>query len=95
MELRTGLELIRKAGFDGVDLWVGDVPWFQIETANDTTATALFLGDNDWPAIRVAMKKIGYDGWLIAEPIPRYHFARDQQFYHVSVALDRFVAGAL
>lgn len=61
----------------------------------DTTATALFLGDNNWPAIRAAMRKVGYDGWLVAEPIPRYHCARDQQFYDVSVALDRFISGRL
>jgi L-ribulose-5-phosphate 3-epimerase len=60
----------------------------------DTTATALYLGDNDWPAIRAAMTKIGYDGWLIAEPVPRYHYARDQQFYDNSVALDRFILGS-
>jgi hexulose-6-phosphate isomerase len=60
----------------------------------DTTATALFLGDNDWPAIRAALKKIAYDGWLIAEPIPRYRYARDQQFYDYSAAMDRFIAGS-
>jgi L-ribulose-5-phosphate 3-epimerase len=27
-----GLDLIRKSGFDGVELWLGDVPWFQMET---------------------------------------------------------------
>jgi L-ribulose-5-phosphate 3-epimerase len=61
----------------------------------DTTATALFLGDNNWPAIRAAMKNVDYDGWLVAEPIPRYRCARDQQFYDVSVSLDRFISGRL
>ena len=28
-----GLELIKKAGYDGVKLWLGDVPWFQMSTA--------------------------------------------------------------
>src|SRR5919201_2837821 len=30
-----GLELVKKAGFDGIELWLGDVPWFEreIETA--------------------------------------------------------------
>ncbi len=59
----------------------------------DTTAAPLFLGDNDWPAIRAAMKQVGYDGWLIAEPIPRYRYARDRQFYDNSAALDRFISG--
>jgi hexulose-6-phosphate isomerase len=58
----------------------------------DTTATCLFLGDNDWPAIRRTLDLIGYDGWLIAEPIPRYKYARDLQFYEAAAALDRFIS---
>src|SRR2546426_5863720 len=29
-----GLELVKKAGFDGIELWLGDVPWFQISTTD-------------------------------------------------------------
>src|SRR5256884_9242615 len=29
-----GLELVRKAGFDGIELWLGDVPWFQMATSD-------------------------------------------------------------
>jgi L-ribulose-5-phosphate 3-epimerase len=58
----------------------------------DTTATCLYLGDNDWPAIRKALDEIGYDGWLIAEPIPRYRYARDLQFYEAAAAIDRFIS---
>jgi hexulose-6-phosphate isomerase len=58
----------------------------------DTTATCLFLGDNDWPAIRRTLDLIGYDGWLIAEPVPRYKYARDLQFYEAAAAIDRFIA---
>src|SRR5262249_18321673 len=29
-----GLELIKQAGFDGVELWLGDVPWFQMSTTD-------------------------------------------------------------
>ena len=29
-----GLELIKKAGYDGVELWLGDVPWFQMNTTD-------------------------------------------------------------
>jgi hexulose-6-phosphate isomerase len=58
----------------------------------DTTATCLFLGDNDWPAIRRTLDLIGYDGWLIAEPVPRYKYARDLQFYEAAAAIDRFIS---
>src|SRR5262249_61619245 len=29
-----GLELIKQAGFEGVELWLGDVPWFQMSTTD-------------------------------------------------------------
>src|SRR5437867_11450637 len=29
-----GLELVKKAGFDGIELWLGDVPWFQMSTTD-------------------------------------------------------------
>jgi hexulose-6-phosphate isomerase len=57
--------------------------------------TNLFLGDTNWPAVRAAMTKVGYDGWLIAEMEARYHYALDQQFYDTSVAMDRLVSGRL
>lgn len=57
--------------------------------------TNLFLGDNNWPAIRAALKKVGYDGWLIAEMEARYKFAPDQQFYDTAVAMQRLIDGRL
>src|SRR5215470_16897673 len=30
----TGLDLIKKAGFDGVELWLGETPWFQMKTTD-------------------------------------------------------------
>src|ERR1700760_875257 len=29
-----GLELVKKSGWDGIELWLGDVPWFQMETTD-------------------------------------------------------------
>lgn len=62
---------------------------------NQSVYTNLFLGDNNWPAIRAAMDKVRYDGWLIAEMEARYRYAADQQFFDTAVAIDRFVAGKL
>jgi sugar phosphate isomerase/epimerase len=53
--------------------------------------TNIFLGDNNWPAIRAALDKVRYDGWLIAEMEARYKFAPDQQFYDTAAAMDRFI----
>ena len=54
--------------------------------------TNIFLGDNNWPAIRAALDKVRYDGWLIAEMESRYHFAPDQQFWDTAAAIERFIA---
>jgi sugar phosphate isomerase/epimerase len=54
--------------------------------------TNIFLGDNNWPAIRSALDKVSYNGWLIAEMESRYRFAPDQQFWDTAAAIDRFVA---
>ncbi len=61
----------------------------------DSVYTNLFLGDNNWPAIRAALTKVGYDGWLVAEMERRYTFALDQQFYDTSVAIDRLISERL
>jgi hexulose-6-phosphate isomerase len=57
--------------------------------------TNIFLGDNDWPAIRAALSKVNYGGWLVAEMEARYRYAADQQFYDTANAMDRFIAGRL
>ena len=62
---------------------------------NESVYTNLFLGDNNWPAIRAAMQKVRYDGWLIAEMEARYRHAADQQFYDTAVAMDRLIEGRL
>ena len=54
--------------------------------------TNIFLGDNNWPAIRAALDKVRYDGWLIAEMEARYGYAPDQQFWDTAAAFDRFIA---
>ncbi len=63
--------------------------------SGESVYTNLFLGDNNWPAIRAAMTKVGYDGWLVAEMEARYHYAPDQQFYDTAAALDRLISGRL
>lgn len=57
--------------------------------------TNIFLGDNDWRAIRDAVTKVGYDGWLIAEMEARYRYAPDQQVYDTAAAMNRFISGNL
>lgn len=62
---------------------------------SDTVYTSLFIGDNNWPAIRAALTKVRYDGWLIAEMEARYRYAQDQQFYDTAADMDRLISGKL
>jgi len=64
-------------------------------SGDQSVYTNLFLGDNNWPAIRAALTKVGYDGWLIAEMEARYRYAPDQQFYDTAQAMDRLISGRL
>jgi len=54
--------------------------------------TNVFLGDNNWPAIMQALRKVGYDGWLVAEMEAPYRYCPDQQFYDTAAALRRLMA---
>ena len=64
-------------------------------SGDQSVYTNLFLGDNDWVAIRAAMTKVKYDGWLIAEMEARYRYAFDQQFIDTAAAMDRLISGRL
>lgn len=46
-------------------------------------------GDNDWPAIRVALDEIGYDGWAIAE----VGGGDGARLRDVSARMDRILSG--
>ena len=74
---------------------VKDVMRHRGRCGDQSVYTNLFLGDNNWPAIRAALTKVGYDGWLVAEMEARYRYAPDQQFHDTAQALDRLISGRL
>jgi len=74
---------------------VKDVLRHRGRCGDQSVYTNLFLGDNNWPAIRTAFQKVGYDGWIIAEMESRYRYAPDQQFFDTSAAMSRFIEGRL
>ncbi len=74
---------------------VKDVLRHRGRCGDQSVYTNLFLGDNNWPAIRTALDKVQYDGWIIAEMEARYRYAPDQQFYDTAAAMDRFIKGRL
>lgn len=61
----------------------------------ESVYTNIFLGDNNWRAIRDAMTKVQYDGWVVAEMERKYRFAPDQQVFDTGAAMDRFISGKL
>ncbi|MCU1292401.1 MAG: sugar phosphate isomerase/epimerase [Bryobacterales bacterium] len=74
---------------------VKDVMKHRGRCGQESVYTNLFLGDNNWRAIRHAMTKVNYDGWIIAEMEARYRYAQDQQVYDTSAAMTRLIAGQL
>jgi len=52
----------------------------------------LLSGDVDWPAVMSAFKKVGYDGWAVAE-MGAYRHYWDQVLYDTSRAMDRIIEG--
>lgn len=74
---------------------VKDVFKHRAHCGDESVYTNIFLGDNNWRAIRDAMTKVSYDGWLIAEMESRYRYAPDQQVYDASAALTRLIDGKL
>ena len=74
---------------------VKDVLKHRGRCGNQSVYTNIFLGDNDWRAIRDAMNKVGYDGWLVAEMEAKYHYASDQQIYDTAAAMNRVISGNL
>ncbi len=74
---------------------VKDVFRYRGHSSRDPVYTNLFLGDNDWKAIRAALLAAGYDGWIVAEMEGRYSAAPDQQFYDTAAAMHRFISGTM
>ncbi len=74
---------------------VKDVLKHRGRCGHESVYTNIFLGDNNWKAIRAALTKVGYDGWLIAEMEARYTYAPDQQIFDTGAALTRLIKGDL
>src|SRR5260370_9483727 len=56
-----GLELVKRAGFDGIELWLGDMPWFQAATTD--------------PAVRDLRRKIENAGLVVSNVSSGLHWA--------------------
>lgn len=82
-------------GPDITRIHLKDVKKHRGRCGDESVYTNLFLGNNNWKAIRAALLKVNYDGWLIAEMEDRYRFAQDQQFYDTAAAIDRLIQGRL
>ncbi len=55
----------------------------------------LLSGDVDWPAVRRALRQVGYDGWVAAEmipPVPFYKHCPEILIHNTSRAMDAILA---
>jgi hexulose-6-phosphate isomerase len=48
----------------------------------------LLEGDVNWPAVRRALRQIGYDSWVTAEVLPPYRHLSERLIYETSANLD-------
>ncbi|MGQ9553908.1 MAG: sugar phosphate isomerase/epimerase family protein [Anaerolineae bacterium] len=64
---------------------------FRTDVNNAQGFAQLLNGDVNWPAVRKALRDIGYDGWITAE-VGRYRYFPQESIYDTSVALDRIIA---
>lgn len=51
----------------------------------------LLAGDVDYKAVKAALDKTGYDGWVTAEMIPPYKQYSDTIIYNTSNSMDRII----
>jgi sugar phosphate isomerase/epimerase len=56
-----GLELVKQAGFHGIELWLGDVPWFQMSTPD--------------AEVRALRRKIAHAGLVMSNVSTGLHWA--------------------
>lgn len=65
---------------------------FRLGAAGLAGFVGLLEGDVNWPAVMTAFKKVGYDGWVVAEVGAYKHFW-DQILYNTSQSMDRILKG--
>ena len=65
---------------------------FRRGAAGLTGFVDLLAGDVDWPAVMAAFRKVGYDGWAVAE-MGAYRHYWDQVLYNTSRSMDRIIEG--
>ena len=51
----------------------------------------LLEGSVNWPVVMKALRKVGYNDWLIAEMIPAYTFAPETRLENTSRAMDKIM----
>jgi len=85
--LRTGFpehwipilgERIRRVHFKDFRLGVDNLGGF----------VGLLQGDVDWPAVRLSLQSIGYQGWITGEVLPPYKFYGERLIFETSACMD-------
>lgn len=64
---------------------------FRTDVNNARGFAQLLNGDVNWPAVRQALRDIGYDGWVTAE-VGRYRYFPKESIIDTAIAMDRIFA---
>lgn len=64
---------------------------YRRNTAGLTGFVDLLAGDVDYPAVVEALRKVGYDNYVIAEMIPAYRHHTEQIIFNTSASMDRIL----
>lgn len=91
---------VRRTGYpeDWIEVMSGYVHAVQVKDfrcAVDSIEgfVGLLQGDVDWPAVRQALERIGYDGWITGEVLPAYTHHGARLAYETSAAIDSIFDG--
>jgi len=79
---------IRILGSRIVRLHVKD---FNTSIGNGNGFAQLLHGDVNWPAVRQALRDIGYDGWMTAE-VGLLKYFESESVHDTAIAMDRIIA---
>lgn len=64
---------------------------FRLSVGNLGGFVNLLEGDVNWPAVRDALRSIGYSSWITAEVLPAYRYHSERLVYETSESIEAIV----
>lgn len=85
--LRTGFP---EHWIDILGQWIKavQVKDFRVAVDNIEGFVGLLQGNVNWPAVRYALERINYEGWITGEVLPAYKYHAERLIHETSAAID-------